>query len=321
MRRLIHRYIFDSRLGQLILQTAITWQQEDCLDQGASLAYFALFSLFPIMLVILSVVGFVLGPDSAASEQILRLVERSLPTEAVVMVESTLTDLNQSSVGAGITGFVLVLFTGSGFFSALDRAIERLWGEEDFSSSQGLISSAREMINKKLTAFALTIGSALLILLSQASSFVLQLILRITENVDEVIGFVDFDELLIYRGIELLVTVLLLTGVLMGLFRFLPPLALQWRDAIPGALTTATLFLLLEYLINNSIIHLGSTYLSYGVIGGVMVVLLWLFLTCQIFLLGTVITHTYTYRFGSYSHASNIQKEDRHSQKSTTDLN
>lgn len=301
VRQFLQKHILNSPLGQFIVHAVQTWQQEGCLDQGASLAYFALFSLFPLILVVLSVVGFVLGPESTAYEQVLGLMEGSFPPEAVVMVESTLTDLNQSSVGAGITGFVLVLFTGSGFFSALNRAIERLWEPDDLCSKRGFFSSARETIYRKLTAFALTLGSALLILLSQASSFILKLILRLTENVDEALDFVDLNQLLVYRGVELLMTAILLVGVLMGLYRFLPPPSLRWRDVAPGALTTAILFLGLERLSNNSVIHLGSTYLSYGVIGGVMVLLLWLFLTCQIFLLGAVITYTYAHRFGSYS--------------------
>ncbi len=217
-------------------------------------------------------------------------------------VETTLHHLNQNSVGAGITGFILILFTGSGFFSALDRAYTRLWDEVYLSDDRrGLVSSAQAVILKKLTAFALTVSSALLVLLSQAFSFVLQLILGFIKNVDGVIPFVDFNELLLYSSIEFLVTVALLTAVLMILFRYLPPVSLQWRDVMLGAFITALSFQVLEILTNKSAIHLGSTYLSYGVVGGVMVLLFWLFMVCQIFLLGNVISFVYAHQLGSYS--------------------
>ncbi len=306
MKQFIHNRIVKptirSQVGQLVIQTGILWQREQCLDLGASLAYFALFSLFPIILVILSLLGFVLGPESSAYDQIFDLIQGSLPSEVVEIVASTLRQLNENSVGAGITGFVLVLFTGSGFFSALDRVIERIWSQsEGEDETQTFVATAREVVNRKLLSFALTIGSALLVLISQVSSFILQLVLRIIENVDRVITFVDFDELLAYRGIEMLSTLVLLTLVIMTLFRLLPPKPVAWGDVVPGSLTTATLFLVLEQGFSSSVIHLGSTYLSYGVIGGVMILLLWLFLLCQIFLLGNVITFVYAHRFGSHS--------------------
>jgi membrane protein len=83
------------------------------------------------------------------------------------------------------------------------------------------------------------------------------------------------------------------------LFKILPTIELAWRDIWPGALLTTVLLLLLQQLISNSVISLGSRFLSYGVIGSVMMLMLWIFLTCQIFFAGCEFAYVYAHMFGT----------------------
>jgi hypothetical protein len=100
----VRNSLLPSRPAKLFTQTAIKWQKDKCLEMGAALAYYALFSLFPILLVLLGVVGFLLGPDSDGFAQIIGFVEGALPPEALDIVKTTLLQLNQRSVRAGVTG-------------------------------------------------------------------------------------------------------------------------------------------------------------------------------------------------------------------------
>ncbi|HEY9661520.1 MAG TPA: YhjD/YihY/BrkB family envelope integrity protein, partial [Allocoleopsis sp.] len=96
-----------TKVGQLLFRTVVKWQRDECLEMGAALSYYALFSIFPIFLVILSIFGFLLGPNAAIRLQILEFAQKALPPDAFQIVETTLMHLNQSSVGAGIVGFLL----------------------------------------------------------------------------------------------------------------------------------------------------------------------------------------------------------------------
>ena len=81
--------VLPSRGAQLFIQTGLKWQKDKCLEMGAALSYYALFSLFPIALVIAGVLGFFLGPDTNAAQKILTFTQDSLPPEAFGIVQDT----------------------------------------------------------------------------------------------------------------------------------------------------------------------------------------------------------------------------------------
>ena len=87
--------------------------------------------------------------------------------------------------------------------------------------------------------------------------------------------------------------------VVMILFKVLPSTRITWRDVLPGSFLTVMFFMLLQNLVSNSIISIGSRFKSYGVIGGVMVLMFWIYLTCQIFFMGNALTYVYTHLYGS----------------------
>ncbi|MGK7917558.1 MAG: YihY/virulence factor BrkB family protein, partial [Prochloraceae cyanobacterium] len=127
MNPLLRSRIIQSKPLQLIIQTLRKWQQDECLEMGAALSYYALFSLFPLLLVILSIFGFLLGSDTKVYNQILELAKGWLPLAAYSIVESTLSHLHQSSISAGVVSFFLLLFTASSIFGTLARAIDKIW--------------------------------------------------------------------------------------------------------------------------------------------------------------------------------------------------
>ena len=105
MRDLDKTKIIQSKPVQLIIRTFLKWQRDECWEMGAALAYYGIFSLFPLLLVILSIVGFLLGADTAVYNQLLSLPQNTLPPAAYSVVISTLRHLNHSSIRAGLVGF------------------------------------------------------------------------------------------------------------------------------------------------------------------------------------------------------------------------
>ncbi|MGA9380058.1 MAG: YhjD/YihY/BrkB family envelope integrity protein, partial [Phormidium sp.] len=123
----IRSTILPSKPAQLLIQTGMKWDRDNCPGMAASLSYFALFSLFPILLVILSVIGSFIGPNTEAFKAIRETVERFLPPEVHDLIKETVIALNQNSVGAGIIGFVLLLWAASSVFAILRSSVNKIW--------------------------------------------------------------------------------------------------------------------------------------------------------------------------------------------------
>ncbi len=267
---------------------------------GAALAYYALFSMFPIILVILSVVGFWLGPQSHAYDQILLFAGEALPPDAFRIVEITLVEFHQKSTGASIIGFLVLLFTASSFFNALSHAFDKIWDVHPAAQANGhWFGLVLRLIWKRILAFLLVVGSALLILLSLLAQIAIDILLAVLERVSAYSNLIVLDRVALLPLVQWGASFIVLIAVVMILFRVLPTTRVTWHDVGLGSILTASLLILLQQLISNSIISLGSRFQSYGLIGSVMVLLLWIYLTSQIFFLGGEFTYVYAHMFGS----------------------
>ncbi len=295
--------MLQSKPVQLIIRTLLKWQRDECSEMGAALAYHGIFSLFPLLLVILSIVGFLLDADTPAYNQLLIWAESSLPPLAYGIVVNTLLHLNQSSIGAGQVGFLLLLFTASNIFGALDRFVSKIWqvraGQQTNQSHNHLRMRAVNFLKGRLLAFGLVLGTAALMLLSLVSNLAIDALLTIVDNFSQAINSPELDTLLLLKGLQKGTIFLLLSLAIMVLLKILPSTKVAWGDVWLGGLITASLFRLLQYLVSHSIIQFGGRFLFYGAVGSVMLLLLWIYLTCQVFLLGCEFTYVYAHLFGS----------------------
>lgn len=294
--------VFRSRPAVLIIQTALKWQRDDCLEMGAALSYYALFSLFPTLLIVLSIVGAFIGPESGASEQVLLFAQSSLPPEAYSLVENTLSQLNKNSLEAGIISFLILCFTASGVFGALTRSMNKIWQvDRERRHQTGMKFAAKRFMRNRFLAFMLVFSTSALIFLSLISKIMIEVIIGIVDNLDEAVGLFQIDDLLLLEALQTGMSYLGFSMIIMLLFRILPNTRICWSDVIFGGLVTSALFMFLQHLASNSIIRVGEQFLSYGAVGSVMILLLWIFLSCQVFFLGCELTYVYTYLFGSRS--------------------
>jgi membrane protein len=300
MMHYIRSTLLPSKPAQLLIQTGLKWDQDNCPGMAASLSYFALFSLFPMLLVIMSIIGAWIAPGTEAFQQIQEAVERFLPPEVHELIRSTIVALYENSVGAGIIGFSFLLWSGSSVFSILRNSVNRIWqAPSRVSESGSALKMALFFVINKLFSFLLVFGTALLLLASLLSNIAVKAILRLITTFQEIFAFVQFDETQITRGLQASSSFLILALACCVLFKILPSVYVAWQDVWLGALLTALLLIGLQQLVSNSVITIGSRFLSYGVIGSVMVLLLWIFLTCQIFLFGCVFAYVYAHLFGS----------------------
>ncbi len=288
--------ILPTKPVQLLIQTGLKWHQDDCSSMAAALSYYALFSLFPILLVLLSIAGRWIEPGSATFDLIRKTVESSLPTEVYRTIVGTIAALSASSTGAGIIGFGLLLYSASTVFAALNNFVQKIWRVNNRNSIRGTVFS---FVLNKLLSFLLVFGTTLLLFASLISDIAIQCILKLVATFQETFAFVHVDELQVTEGLQVGSSLSILAIACCILFKILPSTRVAWQDTWLGALLSAGLLVGLQRLAGNSVISIGSRYLSYGVIGGVMILLLWLYLTCQIFLVGCEFSYTYAHLFGS----------------------
>ena len=252
---------------------------------------------------ILSIFGLILGPDTNIYLQILTFAKSALPTEAYSIVENTLLHLNQRSIGAGLTGFGLLLLTASRIFSVLDNAVERIWQVNQTRQERKKIGEiVFNFVVNKISSLLLVFIAAIFLWLSLISNVAVRIILEIVNNFQQSNQWLKLDEILLYRGLETIITMGLLFVGVMCLFKFLPSTVVKWGDVWLGALLTVFLMMNLQRLVGNGIVRLGEQFKAYGAIGGVMILLLWLYFTFQVFFFGCEFTYIYTYLFGSRRH-------------------
>lgn len=291
---------FKTKVIPVFQLTFEKWQKDGCADMAASLSYYALFSLFPLLLLILSVFGLVLGNNLDVRTQILDLSRESLPAEAFQIVDSTLNNLSAQGRGAGLIGLVVLLVSASGFFGALDRVFDKIWEvKPEAPADAGLLAKALFAIQQQSVSFLLVLGCALLVIVSTISGFVIDILLTFANSLTQYIGVNLSEQAWLLQLIQIGVSFLLMWLVLLLLFKFLPSLRVRWRDVWLGALLSAVAFIALQRIVVGGIVNLGSNYQSYGVIGGVMLLMFWIYLSSQVLLFGAEFSFAYTHLFGS----------------------
>ena len=296
----LHTTVLPSKPVQLLIQTGLKWDRDNVSGMAASLSYYALFSLFPLLLILLSVLGVLVGPNTQAFQTIQTAVVRYLPTEVHSLVKDTVVALNQNSVEAGLVGMALLLWASTTVFGILRQSVNRIWAVPNRASESGsVVQVVAFFITNKLFAFLLVLGTALIMLTSLVSNIVVNILIELAATFADTFAFIKIDELQLSRGLQAGSSILILALAICILLKVLPSIQLAWNDVWLGALVSALLLVGLQQLTTHSVVSIGSRFLSYGVVGSVMVLMLWIFLTCQIFFIGCELSYVYAHLFGS----------------------
>lgn len=293
--------VLPLRPVQLVIQTALKWDRDNCPGMAAALSYYALFSLFPLLLVILSIAGLLIGPNTEAFGHIQRLIVRDLPPAAHEVVTETIITLNKNSVGAGIVGFSLLFSTASILFAILRQSVNKIWGSPARLSEAGsILRMAFFFILNKLTAYLLVLATALLLLVSFAANVFIQAVIDLLSRFQENVAFIrQVDELLLTRWLQVSVSVVILSATLCILFKLLPAARPKWRDVWLGAILTAVMLVGLQQLATGGVVSIFNKFHYYGTIGSVMILMLWVFMACQIVFVGCEFSYVYAQFYGS----------------------
>ncbi len=272
------------RMVQLVLDK---YQRDNVGGLSAALAYFTIFSIFPLLLVVISMVGFFVDPARFdVEEQLLSLIGSP---EVRDLIAQALDHFSETRVGVGLLGIGTLVFAATGIFGALTRTFKVIWEARIIAGSGTFKVAVITMVLEKLIAFGLLLGCAALILASVVGNVALSLLSAYTD-------WLPLNAVLT-RVAQLSLMVSLLTIAFAVLYKVLPDRLPAWGDVWPAAFIAAVAFTALQELAEQ--IFGRVNFSSFGVLGGAMTVLLWIYLCAQILLVGGELSYAWAYTLGS----------------------
>ncbi len=279
---------FFGNVFSLLKQTFQEWLEDKAPQLGAALAYYTVFSLAPLILVLLAIVGVIFRDDAAGAwNKITQQMSYFLDPNALQVVQNIAEKASQpgKSTIATIIGVALALFGASGVFGQLQDALNTIWGVKA-KPSRGIWGFLRT----RFLSFAMVAGICFLLLVSLAIEALLK---GFSHYVQSVLPGGIVIALTVYLIFDFAVVVLLFAMI----FKFLPDVKIQWRDVWIGAVMTAILFGLGKWLLG---FYLGSGAASsaYGAASSLITLLLWVYYSSQILLFGAEFTQVHAARAG-----------------------
>ena len=275
----------------LLRETAVGYSKGKGSTLAAAIAFRALFSIAPLLVIAVAVAGWVFGERAVAGELVAQ-IEGVVGREAAVLVQNLLSNASQGSSGiiATIISVVILFFGASGLFGQIKVALNQIWGVVPPKAENGL-QNVWNVVKARLLTFSLVVFMGVFLLATLAVTTALSAL-------DAYLGglWAGAGSLVSVLGDVVLVMVAVVLFAI--IFKILPDAEVAWRDVGLGALVTAVLFGLGEYLIGLYLTRtsVGSTY---GAAGSLVVMLLWIYYSAQIFLIGAEFTQVYANKYGS----------------------
>jgi len=272
----------------LLKQTFSEWLDDKVPQLGAALAYYTVFSLAPLVLLLLAIVGFLFRNDPAGAwQKVTEQMSYFLDKSAIDVVQGIAQKASQPNKGVLATsiGILLALFGASGVFGQLQDALNTIWGVKT-KPGVGIMG----FIRSRFLSFAMVAGVCFLLLVSLVFESVLKSFSRYVQAMFP--GGIVI-ALVVYSIFDLAVVVLLFASI----FKFLPDVKIQWRDVWIGAVMTAIFFAIGKWALG---LYLGSGTASsaYGAASSLITLLLWIYYSSQILLFGAEFTQVYAARAG-----------------------
>ena len=279
---------FVGNASSLLKQTFQEWLQDKAPQLGAALAYYTVFSLAPLILVLLAIIGVLFRDDPAGAwNKITQQMSYFLDPSALQVVQNIAQKASQpgKSMIATIIGVALALFGASGVFGQLQDALNTIWGVKA-KPGTGIWGFLRA----RFLSFAMVAGICFLLLVSLAIEALLK---GFSHYVQSVVPGGIVIALTVYLVFDFAVVVLLFAMI----FKFLPDVKIQWRDVWIGAVITAIFFGIGKWAL-GLYLSSGAAGSAYGAASSLITLLLWVYYSSQILLFGAEFTQVYADRAG-----------------------
>jgi membrane protein len=275
-------------LWQFVKDVFTQWMGDEPFLLASSLSYYTLFSLAPLLIIAIAVAGFVFGRE-AAQNQIVETIGGMIGPESAEAIQGMIQNASakpKTGIISTVVGAVTLLIGAGGVVGQLQTSLNKIW-EVEPKSGQGIWV----FIRQRFISFAMVLAIGFLLLVSLV---VTALLTGFSEFLGGLMGGAEF----IGHLLDIIVSFGFITLLFAMIYKFVPDVQIQWNDVWIGAALTAILFTIGKYLIG---LYLGSTGASsaYGAAGSLVTVLLWVYYSSLIFLLGAEFTQGYATTYGS----------------------
>jgi membrane protein len=272
----------------LVKGAAAAWVADYAPSMGAALSYYSVFSLAPLLLIVISIAGLVFGQDAVRGE-VFGQLRGFLGADAAKAVEGLLASVSKPAEGLASTviGVALLLVGATSVFGELQDALDRIWRAPARDRSGGLWG----LVRARLLSFGMILGIAFLLMVSLLFSAAVAALGKWWA-----VAFGEWE--LVAQFVNLGVGFAITTGVFALIYKLMPRVSVKWHDVWLGAIVTSLLFTIGRFLIG---LYIGRSDLAsgFGAAGSLIVVFVWVYYSAQIFLIGAEFTWIYAKTFGS----------------------
>ena len=273
----------------LLKAAAVNWVHDYAQSMGAALAFYTMFSIAPLLLIVTSIVGFVFGEGSARAEIFYQL-QGMLGTAGALEVQGLLESARKptGSLLAVVVGTVFLVIGSTAVFAELQDALDRIWRAPAVEDSR---FSLWRLVRARLLSFGIVLGIGFLLMVSLMFSAALDALSKWWDP--RLGGWVT-----VAQSFDFILSIGLSTTVFAMIYKLMPRVNIDWKDVWIGAAVNSLLFIGGKYLIG---MYLGRNGISarFGPAGSLVVVLLWVYYSAQVFLFGAEFTWAYSHQFGS----------------------
>ena len=272
----------------LLKETVSSWSDDYAPSMGAALAYYTLFSIAPLLLIVISIAGLVFGREAAQGE-IFGQLQGLMGQEGAKAVQGLLASSDESNSGviAGALSFLLLLFGATTVFGELQDAFDRIWRVPAKPRTGGLWG----LLRARLLSFGMMLGISFLLMVSLVFSAGIS---ALGKRWGPLFGMGE----VVLQITNFVVSFLLITVLFAMIYKIMPRAQVEWRDVWIGSVVTSLLFTIGKVLIG---LYIGKSAFASGIAaaGSLIVFLIWVFYSAQIFLLGAEFTWIFAHRAGS----------------------
>ena len=280
----------------LIKQSVSAWRDDYAPSMGAAIAYYTLFSIAPLLVIVIAIAGLAFGAE-AAQNAIVAQLQGLIGYEGAVAIQGLLKSASEPTRGAisTIIGAVTLVIGATTVFGELQNALDRIWEVPAADKTGGILS----LLRRRLLSFGMVLVLGLLMLVSLVLSAALAAL-------GEWWGSLSAGWEAVLHAINFAVSFAVITGLFAAIYRIMPRAEIAWGDVWVGAIVTALLFTIGKSLIG---LYLGKSAVTsgFGAAGSMVVLLVWVYYSAQIFLLGAEFTWVYAHASGSRATTSDQQ--------------
>jgi membrane protein len=276
-----------SKTWYLLKNTTLEFLDDNAIKLSAALAYYTIFALPPLLIIIITICGFFFG-EEAVTGQLYGQIDGLVGRDAAIQIQGAIknVELSGSNVFVTIFGVIMLLMGASGVFAEIQSSINYIWGLRA-KPNKGL----KKFIQNRIMSFSMIVSLGFLLIVSLMVNTVLDMVnsrLKLYFPESTVYLFYVLNSIIVLGIITLLFAII---------FRTLPDGKIKWRDACLGAACTAVLFMIGKFVIGY---YLGNSTIGsiYGAAGSVIIILVWVYYSSIILYFGAEFTKVYAKKYG-----------------------